>query len=322
MSFLSIKLKILIVIQILVIFSYCTQRDQDTSSENYISISGRIINRETGKGIPGLDIEIFNIHGGNDFECKTDQDGNFKIENVPKGVYTFETFKLYSGCPKDLVFTEMPKDIDVSSGKSIKNLKIYLQRGAIISGYVYGPDGVTPLKNIELEISPWPSRVSSTTVTDDKGKYIFTGIEGGKMTIFQNSPGYEIESVCRKVKPGNTYENVNFILGTGKVSVKGKVVSAENNQVVTGAHVYFMYRKIYENYSSGVAETDSNGDYSLLGLKYPGTFQLSIVKEGYQSKNHGVELNWGENILDFILYPVKKIEKEEEKIKKTKKSKK
>jgi hypothetical protein len=304
-----------VIISVLFVLVNCSQSSNETTSREYSSISGEIVNLDKGKGLPGIDIQILELYNGYRFECTSDKHGNFKFEKVLKGVYQIIDFKIYRSCPKGLVITKIPEKIKVSPGTNIKNIKIYLKKGAEISGYVFAADGVTPLKNIELEIMPGPpTSMNNIAKTDDRGKYVVKGLEGGHKEISNNTPGFETECVSINVKPWKKYKNVNFILGRGNVSVRGKVVSARDNRVITGISISIIYNKLNKYYSSGMAVSDSIGEYSLIGLRYPGTFELSTVdlKEEYEDIERYVELKLGENIIDIKLKP-KKIEEQKRK---------
>ena len=316
MIFLKLRFNVPFIICLFLMCIYCSQSNDGIISNNSFSVSGKIINLETSKGMPDIDIRIIEEYGGYVYKGTTDKDGYFKIEKVLKGVYNPMPYMIYRACPKGLVITEMPEAIDVTSGKNVENVMIYLQKGAVISGYVFAADGVNPLKGIELEIEPFPTRISRIAVTDDQGKYSFIGLEAGAKTIHQSSPGFANDSVCIKVKPGKAYENVNFILAKGNVQVKGKVVSARDNRAIKGVSLFFTFTQVSQYYSSGWTETDNNGEYSLIGLKYPGIFELSSVdiNEDYQDIEYNIELKSGENILDLKLKPKKNSKKKNKKL--------
>ena len=282
-----------------------------TIAENHMSVSGKVIDRETRKGIPDINIILFEIDEGEEFEGTTDREGNFLIKMVPKGIYEIPEIEIYLSCPQELIIDKMPKKIKVSPGKNISGINIYLKKGATISGSVYGADGVTPLKGVEIVSDPWIRGKHESVFTNEQGKYRITGVAKGKKYIHVSASGFADESCILTVKPGRNYDNKNFILGKGEVSVKGKVISEKDNQLIKGILLFFIYSRPTEHYSAGTAETDKNGEYSIIGLKYPGTFKLSIIHEAYEIiDNRLIELKHGENVLDFKLKPKKKLKNE------------
>ena len=164
---------------------------------------------------------------------------------------------------------------------------------------------------------PWRIREGKLVVTNEQaltneqGKYIIVGVVKGKKFILADALGFANESCCIDVKQGKKYDNVNFILGKGNVSVKGKVFSEKDNQVIKDAHVSVFCNRLTEHSSSGRAKTDKNGEYSIIGLNDPGTFEVNVYHEEYEIISRElIELKKGENILDFKLKPKTKSEKE------------
>ena len=94
-------------------------------------------------------------------------------------------------------------------------------------------------------------------------------IQISRENIFASINGFGLESIGLDIVEGEIFENVDFILGKGNVSVKGRVVSAQDNQVVKDSLIFFTYMESNQFYSAGFAKTDNNGEYSIIGLKYP-----------------------------------------------------
>jgi hypothetical protein len=279
---------------------------QGTTAENHMSVSGKLINRETGKGVPGVNIILFELDEGEEFEGITDKEGKFTIKISHKGKYEISEIDIYFTCPPELLIHKMPKKIKISPGKNISGINIYLKKGATISGYVYAADGVTPLKGVEISSLPWIRGKDESVFTNEQGKYVILGVSKGDKCIRATAPGFADESCRLDVKPGRNYENKNFILGKGDVSVKGKVFSEKDNQLIKDALLFFIYSRLTEHYSAGSAKTDKNGKYSIIGLKYPGTFEISVGHEEYEIiDSRLIELKKGENVLNFKLKPKK-----------------
>ena len=195
----------------------------------------------------------------------------------------------------------MPEMITVTTGRNVINQKIFLEKGATISGCVYAADGVTPLKDVEISAEPWVYGRGVSVFTDSQGKYVLKGLVDGDKLVHASAPGFEHESIEVIIKPGEDIGNINFILGRGNVSVKGKVVSFIDNQPLKNAYVSFIYQYLNQKYSSGWAITDDNGNYSIIGLKHPGTFEISIAHDEYDDPDSFVSLVYGENTVNFEL---------------------
>jgi hypothetical protein len=213
----------------------------------------------------------------------------------------------------ELIIKSIPDEIEVHVGKNIHGLEIVLHKGPAVSGRVFGPDGVTPIKGAAISLDEWFRGRKEKVYTDEDGKYTARGLVEGERMISAKKGGYAIESAIVNLQAGKMVGNVNFILGTGKISVKGKVTSADTNQGLKNAYISFIYTLIGPKLSDGFAETDEDGNYSLIGLLEPGKFKVTIILEEYESLRTEVELKIGENILDFKLAP-KLTEKKTKKI--------
>jgi len=267
----------------------------------YMNVSGKVIQKETGKGVPGVKIDFFETYVGESFNFITDKDGNFMIRMVPQGIYEISEVDIHLTCPEELIIDEIPGPIKVTTGKNIFNLNIYLKRGATISGCVYDADGIMPLKDVEMVSDPWIYGKSEAVYTNEQGKYIIKGVGEGYKLIYASNEGFGLESNGLDIMAGENFENVDFILGKGNISVKGKVVSAQDNQVVKNSLIFFTYMESNKYYSAGFTRTDNNGEYCIIGLKYPGSFELSIVHDEFDESDSYITLNKGENILDLRL---------------------
>lgn len=274
---------------------------ENSSNGIYMKVSGKVIQKETGQGIPGIQILLYEIISGENYFADTNDQGIFVVRRVPPGIYQISDTFVNMSCPEELIVAEMPEMITVTTGRNVINQKIFLEKGATISGCVYAADGVTPLKDVEISAEPWVYGRGESVFTDSQGKYVLKGLVDGDKLVHASAPGFEHESIDVIIKPGEDIGNINFILGSGNVSVKGKVVSFIENQPVKNAYVSFIYQYPNQKYSAGWAITDENGNYSIIGLKHPGTFEVSIAHDEYDEPDSFVSLVFGENTINFEL---------------------
>ena len=116
------------------IFSFCLNL-MGTGAENsangiYMKVSGKVIQRETGKGVPGVRIDILDIITGESYDCTTERNGNFVIKMVPEGIYEISEVDIHMICPKEIIIDQMPETIKVITGRNVIGLDIYLKNGS------------------------------------------------------------------------------------------------------------------------------------------------------------------------------------------------
>ncbi|MCP4151697.1 MAG: hypothetical protein GY757_28395, partial [bacterium] len=278
------------------------QRRKYTGSGLYMMVCGKIINRDTGKGVPGVDVMIL---GEGIHRTVSDRNGNFCFLKVPHGEYGFSSMSIHATCPEDLFIDSLPGEITVMDGKNIMNIKIYLKKGGSISGRVFHPDGITPVKRVRISRDKWFYGRTQYVYTDGNGRYEIIGLNSGSKNVLARIDGYAFEARKVDVYEGKTVENVDFILGRGKVSVKGKILSNMDNQEIPKAKIFFHAFKTGENYTGGSDNSNKNGKYSVIGLLGPGKFEVCIIHEEYEILETVVELKPGDNNFDFKLEPEK-----------------
>jgi len=280
-----------------------SQVDKSWGSGILMIVYGRVINSDTGEGVPGTEIIIHGKFHVAILSTFTNQNGDFCIKRVPEGFYTISRNAILRTCPGELIIKSIPAEIEVPVGKNIIGLEIVLHKGPAVSGRVVGPDGITPIKGAAVSLDQWFRGRKEKVFTDEDGRYTARGLVEGERMVFAKKYGYALEAVTVNLQAGKMVENVNFILGRGKISVKGKVTAINTNQGLKNATIYFIYTSEGSNYSSGSAETDEDGNYSIIGLVGPGKFKVTIILEEYESLRTEVELKIGENIIDFKLQP-------------------
>jgi hypothetical protein len=124
----------------------------------YGTIKGRVIAEDTGEGLKGVRIILFEANYGGHFgRAVTDENGYFKIGMVKEGLYilSFDPQPPYiSGTipepfPPPLVvhkFQKIPKDIITMKKGDILYFEKVLRLGGSISGTVYKKEnGISPL---------------------------------------------------------------------------------------------------------------------------------------------------------------------------------
>jgi hypothetical protein len=280
-----------------------TQVDKSWGSGILMKVCGRVINSDTGEGVAGTEIIIHGKSHVAILSTFTYPNGEFCIRKLPEGFYTISRRAILRTCPGELIIKSIPGEIEVHVGKNIHGLEIVLHKGPAVSGRVFGPDGVTPIKGAAVSLDAWFHGRKKFVYTDENGIYTAKGLVEGERMVIAEKDGYALEAATVNLQAGEMLENVNFILGRGKISVKGKIAAADTNQGLKNAAIDFIYTSVGSKYSAGFAETDEEGNYSIIGLLEPGKFEVCIILEEYEIIETEVELKSGENIFDFKLEP-------------------
>lgn len=132
------------------------------------TITGKVTLK--GKGVPGVGVSLTVVDRGNPSTTRhrgvTDDEGNYKITNVPPGSYTV-TISAPGFASVDRSSNQ--QSVILNKGEAVDNIDFALARGGVITGKVVDPDG-NPL--IEEEIYAMP--------VDTQGRYVFSGMGNGR----------------------------------------------------------------------------------------------------------------------------------------------
>lgn len=168
------------------------------------TISGKVT--VGGKGLGGVVVGLINNNQPNvrlrqtRFRSTTDEDGNYRITNVPPGNY------IVAAASPVYVPTEWRKSLIIGKNETVENIDIALERGGVITGKVTDADG-RPLVEELVRISAATSMPQSSFVrdvlTDDRGIYRAYGIRAGSYKV---SVGREMNYPFGSRRPGGVYQ--------------------------------------------------------------------------------------------------------------------
>jgi hypothetical protein len=276
-----------------------------------MKISGRVINRETGLGIDGVIVNLYDSTILKELEAKTNKDGLFIIKRVPPGIYELKNWFINMSCPDELVLEKYPEPIKVITGRNVIGLNIYLKKGASISGRVFKPDGVTPVTYGNVVVFPRLKGKKIENNIDSNGYYQVLGlgrpgVEELNYSVTVEAPGYADLAKSVKIKVSEEIKDFNFVVGRGKVHIKGTVTNSVDNQPIKGAGIYVLSTEkppTLEEIATGDGITDDSGNYSILGFKYPKIIDITVLCDGFEMAKVIKYIKTGVNIIDFTLTP-------------------
>lgn len=157
--------------------------------------------------------------------AKTADDGAFTIAHLPK---RFESIEVH--IDNRLATRPFAKDL-----KSPLTLK--LAKGASLTGTVRDAKTQTPLAGAEIRLlAPRAIVVAGgiTAISDAKGNYSISGINGGDYDVMTSRPNYGMVNVSVHVGPGQSAQKA--IYGTPLGRISGTVMN-EDKQGIGGAHI-------------------------------------------------------------------------------------
>jgi len=172
--------------------------------------------------------------------------------------------------------------VTVAGPDGVSGIDFQLGPEAVISGYVFGSDGVTPAENGYVYLKPVGDGVRWISGTTDEGFYQIGGLCSGDYILYAGAPGYkteyyqdkttEAEAIHVTLTQPNETTGINFVLDNPVFNVEGKITLPDGVTPLTGVTVRYD--------STHSALTDANGEF-LLAEVPPGTYTLTPSLAGY-----------------------------------------
>jgi hypothetical protein len=251
-------------------------------------IIGRVVDKETGEILPSVEIIAFKLENGQMttkiYSDITDSTGAYLIDRITPGEYLITVYPVEYDVRKKYLFKPSEQKINVSGGKSVIELKFFLQRGGTVSGTIFQNDGITPLSNADIYAFT-DKGYFQITKTDSRGRYILSGLK--PQNLFQlkiTTNGYYLEKENLSIGLGENIDNIDFILPRETpTQIEGAVILEGTNNTVSNTGVIFLNEKNF-----AISLTDNLGKYSIIGL-HSGTYEVFAYAEGY-SELHKIDV--------------------------------
>ncbi|HEX9985290.1 MAG TPA: carboxypeptidase-like regulatory domain-containing protein [Thermoanaerobaculia bacterium] len=194
-----------------------------------------------------------NMFGGE--SVRTDASGNFTLEGLTPGRYTFSASK--NGYAEGTL-----RDVDISTGAPVR---ISLRAGGVIYGHV---NGLPESEYASATVDARGPEGSASSAVDPSGNYRIEGAPSGSVRVsanvargFTSRRSSAMKSV--QLEPGSSVQvDIDFI---GQTAVSGRVT--RNGKAMANANVSFFPRGSTSQTTSASASTDENGVYTLNGLE-------------------------------------------------------
>lgn len=230
------------------------------------TVSGKVIEEETGNGIPGVTINIF--YGESRDICVTDKKGEFIIFEVETGELSIAFVP-----PPPYAMPLMSERFDYFTLKTGKNLHIIkkIEYGGIIRGKVYDKNSIVPLIIENLWIF---NHIPETVKINDNGEYKIEQIKPGNHTLKLCVIGYgprEVKNIEINKRETITidfpYDSQSSTKIIGKIDCEQLNNSYGNLRVNLYSEINNLYSKTY---------TNNNGDFNFKDL-IPGEYLILVA---------------------------------------------
>ncbi len=294
----------------IVVFSFLLNLYGYSTENSYIGVSmkvsGRFIQKETGKGISGVYIRIFDNSSGFGCDAVSDNNGYFEIKKVQPGNYEAYVSEIHRTCPPDLILEKDIEPFVVKNGRNI-NRNIFLIKGASIAGRAFLADGITPITKGIVSVANAFRGKTHEIALNNEGRFKVLGLGSLESAEFNckviaQAPGYANSFRLVKLMTGEQKENVDFVIGKGDIHVQGKVVSVIDCQPVKNAKIYVIsLDRDSKKLADGFTITNDSGNYSIIGFENTGEVEISVFHDNYKMIEKIVELKKGINIFNIEL---------------------
>jgi len=262
-------------------------------SADTFNVTGRVIDAETGFPLPHLNCGYKDVTGNRlpitISECKTNANGEFRLEHVQPGRYA--AFIL-SDSKSD--FYSEPTPFEVSSG-DVQGLEIKVRRGSSISGEasvegVKDPAILSKLSQLTVYVQQ-PNKLSTSPAAQaaiaPDGSFHLSGVPPGKVSFLVLSYPRQDFSLLRvehngveqsrgvDVPAGESVSGVRLILTYGKGSIRGQI-KTENGTLPAGSSSRIGIAPISSpTRITRFVEPDSQGRFFITGIP-AGEYELTV----------------------------------------------
>ncbi|RYD50104.1 MAG: hypothetical protein EOP85_00255 [Verrucomicrobiaceae bacterium] len=258
------------------------------------SISGQVTGPDGTTPLGDVEVEVYAWNPGwDDWQWKASGDavnGNYTVGGLATGSYRVR-FRAWDGihaaeCYDNAADLDSATSVSVTLGEDTGGINASLATLGRISGKVTGPDGVTPLPDVEVEAylydeydEYWYS-TDEPTYTAVDGTYLISGLPDGAVRIrFRDTQQVHVQEFHQDaatveaatdimVSTGVTVTGINASLATAG-SISGKVTGPDGTTPLADVGVtVYQWDSYWDSWEwAGASSTKPDGTYLVRGLQ-------------------------------------------------------
>jgi hypothetical protein len=260
----------------------------------------------THKGLENISVTVYGLNEEFVGSASTNANGEYTVTGLSEGQYKtkFSNEPKYASqyYDKQLSFASATP-ISVTEGKTTSGIDAALQEPGKISGEVTNLAGV-PLSRVDVEVTSasadFDFEITKSASTNANGEYTVEGLPEGEYRVgfFPNESTYRSQYYNDQasftaanlvhVTAGGTTSGIGAALKEGG-KISGTVTDSVTHGRLAKIAVYaFSANPEVEGYSSGFAETNANGEYTVVGLS-TGSFKVEFYWEFSEAESKACE---------------------------------
>jgi protocatechuate 3,4-dioxygenase beta subunit len=277
------------------------QTDIEIVLEDESIIEGRVIDSDSGQGVPGVALLACanRIAAGffSNHRTISGEDGRFRLSGLPADDYSIQVVAPHHG-----QYEWVGRDVKVSvgTGQSVKEVNIPVNKGAMLEVYMKSPDTGEPVKGalviIDQKANFGRHDRFSRFVYSDKDGLAVCRVPAGECTILAGGDEYIYFRDPEPIKAVKGKTHRRTIELYKKASVEGIVTDQQGNPV-SNAFIDCM-----PNYDIPV-RSDADGEYRVILDEYDAKKRFLLVRDQDKCQAARVEIKPDTMTLDVTLEP-------------------
>jgi len=263
------------------------------------SIAGKVTDQTTGDPLAGAIVQAFKESSNSDhalsiagFRAKTDDDGNYLIEDVPSGTYIVlaAAEEYLPEFWEEVPTKDLATFVDVSEGESKEAVNFTLETGGCISGTVASAVDSLPVAKALVQVWAADSKQGRRTFTDENGEYKVGGLATGNHVVQVIADGFYAQfyetartrdqaDLVEVISPNET-SGIDLFLHAKEDrqgTITGRVFSDEDDTPLFGGVVIAVSPR---HRIPHIAFSGPRGDYKLTDLP-PGSYYVFAWARGF-----------------------------------------